>query len=129
MAPEIKVRQIIHGMGYRYRLHRKNLPGKPDLVFPKKKKIIFVHGCFWHQHDSPECKDGRVPMSRIEYWGPKLERNKHRDKENQENLKKLGWEVMVIWECQLKENNYLAKMIRNFLKPNKKRASKIPNGF
>ena len=96
--PEMAVRRLAHGLGYRFRLHRKDLPGKPDLVFPSRGKIIFVHGCFWHQH---RCKRGsRTPSSRQEYWLGKLQGNVARDKAVLRRLRKLGWGVMVIWECQ-----------------------------
>jgi DNA mismatch endonuclease (patch repair protein) len=111
-APEIVVRKLIFSMGYRYRLHRKQLPGSPDIVFPGKKKIIFVHGCFWHMH---ECKKGRPPKSNENYWLPKLERNKQRDNENLAKLEIEGWKVLVIWECQLKDLLKLEDTIKAFL--------------
>lgn len=98
--PEMFVRRLVHGMGYRFRLHRKDLPGKPDLVFPRLKKVIFMHGCFWHYHDDPDCKSARIPKSNQAFWKPKLEGNRARDKINEAKLRELGWEVMVIWECQ-----------------------------
>ena len=102
-------------MGYRYRLHRKDLPGKPDLVFPGRRKIIFVHGCFWHQHADPSCKVARRPKSNLGYWLPKLERNAVRDIENRERLSELGWDVLVIWECEVKSGDGLAQRIQEFL--------------
>jgi DNA mismatch endonuclease (patch repair protein) len=111
-APEIVVRKLIFSMGYRYRLHRKQLPGSPDIVFPGKKKIIFGHGCFWHMH---ECKKGRPPKSNENYWLPKLERNKQRDNENLAKLEIEGWKVLVIWECQLKDLLKLEDTIKAFL--------------
>ncbi|MDA1099923.1 MAG: very short patch repair endonuclease [Proteobacteria bacterium] len=111
--PEMIVRRLTHAMGYRYRLHRRSLPGKPDLVFPARRKVIFVHGCFWHQHDCP--RGARVPKSRQDYWIPKLQRNKKRDAEHQARLDELGWEVMVIWECDTKKSDVIAAKIRNFL--------------
>lgn len=113
-GPEMQVRRLIHGMGYRYRLHRKDLPGKPDLVFPSRRKIIFVHGCFWHQHDDPACKRSRKPKTNVEYWGPKLEKNKTRDAKNIKSLKKAGWGVLVIWECEIKSIEALSKRITKF---------------
>ena len=104
MKPELQVRRLLHGMGYRYRLHRKDLPGHPDIVFPRAKKAIFVHGCFWHQHSSSRCKITRVPKSRTEYWLPKLARNRLRDKQHMRTLRKLGWKVLVVWECQVKDD-------------------------
>lgn len=112
-APEIALRGLIHGLGYRFRLHRRDLPGRPDLVFPARKKIIFVHGCFWHQHSS--CREGRVPASRLEYWAPKLKRNQERDAENQSELREQGWTLLVIWECELRNQRTLSKRLRKFL--------------
>jgi DNA mismatch endonuclease, patch repair protein len=111
--PELDVRSLIHQLGYRFRLHRKDLPGKPDIVFPGRKKVIFVHGCFWHQHRG--CSEGRVPSSRTGYWGPKLKRNRARDAENQARLKEQGWDVLVVWECGLKDRKSLSKALRRFL--------------
>lgn len=111
--PEMIVRRLVFSLGYRYRLHVKNLYGKPDLVFRKRKKIIFVHGCFWHQHQ--ECRNGKLPSSNLEYWRPKLEKNKLNDKKNQSLLVEDGWEVLVIWECEIKDINALKKRIINFL--------------
>ena len=98
--PEMVVRRLVHAMGYRYRLHRKDLPGKPDLVFPRLRKIIQVHGCFWHQHPDPACRRARIPKSRREFWVPKLEGNARRDIENERALRELGWDVLVVWECE-----------------------------
>lgn len=111
--PELVVRSLIHQLGYRFRLHRKDLPGKPDIVFPGRKKVIFVHGCFWHQH--PGCREGRVPSSRIGYWRPKLKRNRTRDAENQARLRDQGWDVLVVWECGLQDRKSLSKTLRRFL--------------
>jgi DNA mismatch endonuclease (patch repair protein) len=113
MAPELFVRRLVHSMGYRYRLHSPKLPGKPDLVFPARKKIIEVRGCFWHQHRG--CVDSHIPKSRIEYWVPKLQRNKQRDSENLRKLRKLGWDVLVIWECEVREPDRLSSNVRDFL--------------
>lgn len=106
--PEIIVRRLIHSLGYRFRLHRKDLPGKPDLVFPKYEAVIFVHGCFWHQHPDPACKDAVLPKSRPEYWLPKLQRNQDRDAVSIKMLQEKGWRVMVIWECDTKDLEKLA---------------------
>lgn len=116
MKPEMIVRRLVHGMGYRYRLHRKGLPGKPDLVFGPKNKVIFVHGCFWHQHEKSECLDGRAPKSNTSYWGPKLQRNVERDRSNLLELSALGWDVLVIWECETKDSDALRQRVREFLK-------------
>jgi DNA mismatch endonuclease, patch repair protein len=116
MKPEMVVRSLVHSLGYRYRLHRRDLPGKPDLVFGPKKKIIFVHGCFWHGHDDPNCVDGqRKPKSNLDYWLPKLDRNKSRDLRNQEELTLHGWSVLTVWECETRDLNKLAKTLRFFL--------------
>lgn len=115
MVPEMVVRRLVHGMGYRYRLHCKDLPGKPDLVFSSRHKVLFVHGCFWHQHDDPACKIARVPRSNRDYWIPKLARNKARDAQHQAMLREMGWDVLVIWECQLKDIEKLTRRLRKFL--------------
>lgn len=117
MKPEMVVRKLAHGMGYRYRLHRKDLPGKPDLVFGPRRKVIFVHGCFWHQHADPGCKIARRPKSNAAYWEPKLQRNVQRDAENLAALKALGWQVLTIWECQTKDTDALSQRIHTFLTP------------
>jgi DNA mismatch endonuclease, patch repair protein len=113
--PEMIVRRLVHSLGYRYRLHRKDLPGKPDLVFGPRKKVIFVHGCFWHQHDDPDCLDGRLPKSRPDYWIPKLQGNKQRDKSNQAALAASGWQALIVWDCETKDSAELEKKIRSFL--------------
>jgi DNA mismatch endonuclease (patch repair protein) len=97
--PEMLVRQFLHAHGYRYRLHDKKLPGKPDIVLPKYKTVIFVHGCFWHHHEN--CKWGKIPPNNQEYWIPKLLGNSIRDKKHKKDLKQNGWKVLVIWECSL----------------------------
>jgi DNA mismatch endonuclease (patch repair protein) len=115
MKPEMLVRRLAHGMGYRFRLHRRDLPGQPDLVFPGRHSVIFVHGCFWHQHPDPNCRDARPPRSRTEYWGPKLQRNVERDAENVARLRAMGWRVLVLWECELKDRDAVADRLRSFL--------------
>lgn len=112
MKPEMLVRRLVHGLGYRYRLHRRDLPGKPDLVFGPRRSVIFVHGCFWHQHD---CRDGRVPASNKEYWAPKLARNVERDSQARQALEADGWRVMIIWECETKEADKLVERLVGFL--------------
>ena len=114
-GPEMAVRRMVHAMGYRYRLHRKDLPGKPDLVFPARRKVVFVHGCFWHRHPDPACKLARLPKSRLDFWPPKLEGNRARDEANRARLRELGWEVFVAWECRLKDKACLSKEIQAFL--------------
>ncbi len=111
--PEKLVRRLVHGMGYRYRLHVRGLPGCPDLVFQGKRKIIFVHGCFWHRH--PRCKNDRPPKSRRDFWLPKLQANRKRDKLCQRALRRLGWQVFVIWECETRDKPALSRKIRKFL--------------
>ncbi len=113
--PELVVRGLVHGMGYRYRLHSASLPGKPDLVFASRKKVIFVHGCFWHRHPSSSCKLARMPKSRLEFWLPKLEGNRLRDERNKRELWKQGWKVLSIWECQIANLASLSNRIRSFL--------------
>ena len=98
--PEIKVRKILHSMGYRFRLHSKDLPGSPDIVLPKYKTVIFVHGCFWHRHEN--CKYASTPKTRKEFWNKKFTENKKRDSEIQEKIKILDWRSIVIWECETK---------------------------
>ncbi len=115
MKPELIVRRLLHAQGYRYRLHRKDLPGKPDLVFPSLRKVIFVHGCFWHQHSDPCCKIVRQPKSNRQYWLPKLERNVARDAKNSAQLEELGWHVLVVWECQVRAGTQLLTSLVDFL--------------
>jgi DNA mismatch endonuclease, patch repair protein len=112
-GPEITVRRMLHRMGYRYRLHRSELPGTPDLVFSSRRKVIFVNGCFWHQHS---CTRGsRVPASRRSYWLRKLRRNRARDAVNLKRLKAMGWFPIVVWECQLKNPSRTARRLRTHL--------------
>lgn len=113
--PEIAVRRMLHAAGYRFRLHRKDLPGKPDIVFPSRKAIVQVHGCFWHRHPDPDCKDATMPKSRLEYWVPKLTRNVERDTQSTEALEALGWRVLIVWECQTSNPNKLMQTLRQFL--------------
>ena len=111
--PEMLVRRTVHGMGYRYRLHRKDLPGKPDLVFPSRRKVIFVNGCFWHGHD---CRRGaRMPKSNRTYWEGKINRNRERDVQSRSALKRIGWSVLTIWECQMINAAELQTRLRDFL--------------
>ena len=112
-GPEMRVRRLTHGMGFRYRLHGRGLPGRPDLVFRPRRKVIFVHGCFWHQHDC--TKGNRTPKTNRAYWTHKLRRNVARDSENQAQLQALGWDVLVIWECETKDLEALEEQIREFL--------------
>lgn len=111
-GPELSVRKLLSAQGYRYRLHRKDLPGCPDIVFPSRHKVIFVHGCFWHGH---RCNKGRLPKSHLRYWRPKIEKNKKRDTSNVAKLRRLGWSVMIVWQCQLKNLPAVEHKICNFL--------------
>ena len=104
--PEKTVRSLLHRLGFRFRLHRKDLPGKPDIVLPKHKTVVFVHGCFWHRHVG--CARATTPASRKDYWLPKFQRTVWRDKANQEELRQLGWNVIVVWECELRDIARLA---------------------
>jgi DNA mismatch endonuclease (patch repair protein) len=115
--PEMVVRRLLHARGYRYRLHRKDLPGKPDLVFGPRHKVVFIHGCFWHQHDAPKCLDGRKPKSNTGYWHSKLERNVERDRQHLAKLAEQGWDALVIWECQTKDAEALLREVEEFLGP------------
>ena|SRR3569623_926246 len=113
--PEMIVRRLVHALGYRYRLHVRSLPGAPDLVFPRLKKTIFVHGCFWHRH---HCEGGRsMPSSKVDYWHAKFSANRRRDQKHRRQLRALGWQVLVVWECQLrpKVRERLAAKIASFL--------------
>ena len=112
-SPELIVRSLLHRLGFRFRLHRRDLPGKPDIVFPRYRKVIFVHGCFWHLHN--KCVDGRVPKSRRSYWQPKLTRNVERDYLSRAALRKLGWKSLVLWECQTSDEKALTARIQEFL--------------
>lgn len=111
-SPELTVRHLLHALGYRFRLHRKGLPGRPDIVFPGRKKAIFVHGCFWHWHG---CAKGQLPKSKLDYWQPKLAKNVERDRTKQEQLESLGWKVLVVWQCETKERTGLECKLRAFL--------------
>ena len=111
--PEMALRSLVHGMGYRYRLHVQELPGKPDLVFPSRRKVIFLHGCFWHGH---ECSRGRrLPSSNQAYWYKKISGNVSRDKRQLHQLADLGWKALIVWECELKDTQFLSSRIKEFL--------------
>jgi DNA mismatch endonuclease (patch repair protein) len=111
--PERIVRSLLHSLGFRYRLHLRNLPGVPDLVFTKKKKVIFVHGCFWHRH--PGCKASHIPKTRRDFWEVKLRNNRERDAFVQGQLLDLGWQIFIVWECETKNVSHLASCLGNFL--------------
>lgn len=110
--PEMIVRRLVYHSGFRYRLHVKELPGKPDLVFTSRKKVIFVHGCFWHQHG---CNHYRMPHSKLDYWLPKLQRNVERDKEDIKLLESEGWAVLIAWECEVEKTEFIKQKILQFL--------------
>ena len=112
-TPELAVRRLAHSMGFRFRLHRKDLPGKPDLTFPRLRKVIFVHGCFWHGHDC--ARGARVPVQNRDYWTRKVARNVERDMSAQSALQRLGWKSLVVWECEIKNQNRLRRALRRFL--------------
>ena len=111
--PELIVRRITHRLGFRFRLHRKDLPGRPDIVFPRYRAVIMVHGCFWHRH--PGCKHASIPKTRKLFWKNKLEDNVARDRRNETALLELGWRVMVIWQCETKDREAVAARIESFL--------------
>lgn len=115
-GPELVVRKLLHGLGYRYSLHRRGLPGSPDVVFQKRKKAVFIHGCFWHGHS---CKYGRLPKSKTKYWEPKIDINRQRDEKNMQELKRLGWKALVVWQCELRNTEDLKARLVSFLGPTK----------
>jgi len=112
-TPELVVRRLIFGMGYRYRLHDKRLPGKPDLVFSRRRKAVFVNGCFWHGHEN--CRYGKLPKSRLDFWKPKIDRNRQRDVENLRRLEDEGWSVLTVWQCEVKDQEKLRIRLHEFL--------------
>lgn len=111
-GPELTLRRALHNLGYRYRLHRADLPGTPDIVFPRRRCVIFVHGCFWHGH---KCTKGQLPKSRLEYWAPKVESNAARDARHRSQLEVAGWKVMEVWQCELRDLPQLLPRIQKFL--------------
>jgi len=112
-TPERAVRSIVHKLGYRYRLHAADLPGKPDLVFPSRRKIIFIHGCFWHRH--PRCRYTSQPKTHVTFWEDKFHSNVARDRRVQRELRKLGWEILIVWQCELKNPEKLLRRLDDFL--------------
>jgi DNA mismatch endonuclease (patch repair protein) len=116
-TPEMTVRSLLHGLGFRFRLHRKDLPGNPDIVLPKHSTVIFVHGCFWHRHKG--CPQASMPASHQDYWIPKFKRTVERDKKNQKELQRLGWKVIVLWECELRELKQLSERLMNAITSSK----------
>jgi DNA mismatch endonuclease (patch repair protein) len=113
-TPELRVRSLMHRLGYRFRLHRKDLPGTPDIVLPGRNAVVFVHGCFWHGH---ECKKDKMPKSRTEYWAPKIEANRSRDEKKRRQLRSLGWKVVSVWECELRNPDKLERKLVRALGP------------
>jgi len=111
--PELLVRSILHRMGFRFRLHRKDLPGKPDIVLPKHRAVVFVHGCFWHRHKG--CKYTTTPSTRREWWLAKFEKTVQRDQRNKRALSRLGWRVIVVWQCEINDPSRVAKRLKRFL--------------
>ena len=116
-GPELRVRRLLHRLGYRYRLHGPGLPGKPDLVFARRRAVVFVDGCFWHRHADPACPFSRLPKSRHGFWLPKLEANRERDAANERRLEAAGWRVLHIWECDLRDMDLVAERLISFLGP------------
>jgi len=114
-SAEIEVRRLIHSMGYRYSLHNAKLAGRPDIVLWRHRKIIFVHGCFWHRHGAKSCKLARLPKSRLDFWLPKLEANRLRDRRNIRKLRADGWKILVVWECQLSDKERIGNKLLKFL--------------
>ncbi|WP_342635918.1 DNA mismatch endonuclease Vsr [Methylobacterium segetis] len=128
--PELIVRRLAHRLGFRYRLHRKDLPGRPDLTFPARRKVIYVHGCFWHHHSG--CKVAHLPASRRDYWSGKFTRNVERDARNLADVMALGWQPLIVWECETRDPARLERVLTEFLGPrhgqkNKPGASNIPD--
>ena len=127
--PEMRVRSLTHAMGYRYRLHRRDLPGNPDLVFPARRSVVFVHGCFWHRH---ACRKASTPKSNTAFWEAKFAANVRRDRRNVELLAEAGWQVLVLWECELRDERGVRERIANFLGPpgrTSERAQAVPDAI
>lgn len=122
--PEMHLRRLLHGEGYRYRLHERKLPGRPDLVFPGRMKVIFVHGCFWHGHDCPV--GARLPKSNIDYWTEKRASNQQRDAAQPAKLAEMGWETLIVWECEIRSNSAILEAVEDFLGPPTRRSGGRP---
>lgn len=121
-GPELAVRRLLFTAGYRYRLHKKGLPGIPDIVFPSRKKAVFVHGCFWHGHN---CSKGKLPKSRRHYWKPKIADNKKRDKRNIVELRRMRWHTLIVWQCEIRNDALLMQKLRSFVgRPNAQKRTK-----
>jgi DNA mismatch endonuclease (patch repair protein) len=121
-VPEMAVRRLVHSLGFRFRLHRRDLPGRPDLVFPAAGKVIFVHGCFWHRHAN--CARTTNPKTRAAFWEEKFRRNVKRDAENVRDLRNAGWKVLIVWECETRQPSPLQRIIKRFLAPQSGRAKR-----
>ena len=117
MKPEMVVRSMVHRAGYRFRLHRRDLPGAPDLTLARHRAVIFVNGCFWHWHPDPNCPIAGLPKSNLDYWEPKLARTRVRDREQNDALAALGWKVLTVWECELRDPERVMRRIQRFLAP------------
>ena len=116
--PEVTVRRLLHSLGYRFRLQRRDLPGRPDIVLPGRQKVIDVRGCFWHRHPNSACKNAVLPRTRADWWADKLGRNVERDAANEAGLRRLGWDILVLWECEVRAGGEtLARRLRDFLGP------------
>ncbi|MCP3475058.1 very short patch repair endonuclease [Bradyrhizobium sp. CCGUVB1N3] len=123
--PELRVRKMLFAGGFRYRIHRSDLPGTPDIVFPSSRKVVFVHGCFWHRRDCPAGR--KVPAANPDYWVPKFTRNKMRDAKNLAELKSLGWTTLTVWECEVSDLQTLNRRLVSFLRPLRKKSTRTPN--
>ncbi|WP_407152429.1 very short patch repair endonuclease [Bradyrhizobium sp. ORS 86] len=125
--PELAVRAILYARGFRYRLHRRDLPGNPDIVFPSRRKVVLVHGCFWHRHDCPSGR--KLPKSNAQYWVPKLHRNRARDEQNLLKLEALGWRTMIVWECEMSDLEALERRLLGFLRLSRRRSTNDRHGM
>ncbi len=112
-APELRVRRLLHALGFRFRLHRNDIPGRPDVVLPRHRKVILIHGCFWHGHS--RCKRAKLPTTNVEFWQTKIAKNKARDREVRRQLRDLGWQVLELWQCQLKSVDDLGRRLEDFV--------------
>jgi DNA mismatch endonuclease (patch repair protein) len=113
--PELLVRRLVHSMGFRFSLRRNHIPGRPDILFPSRRKAIFVHGCFWHRHSAANCRLARLPKSKLDFWLPKLEANRLRDRRKQKELHAAGWTCLVVWECEIGHTERLRNKLTKFL--------------
>lgn len=123
--PELTVRRLLHAMGYRYRLHGADLRGRPDIVFSARRQVVFVHGCFWHRHPDPSCRNAVLPATRREFWSEKLARNVARDRVALEALHASGWRALVLWECELADETLVVAKLQTFLGPRRAAAPRL----